>query len=283
VLGNGTVRALSRVVRRVGPAELIPEWSAGLPRAAPRRLPATQREGAAAVYLPACINRIMGTSRDDADALWLPAALVAVSERAGLPVWIPDDAPGHCCGTPWSSKGFRAGHAAMSAQLADALWRWSDEGRLPVVIDATSCAHGIAEELADERVAKVSVLDAVTWAHEHLLSRLEIRSPVGSAVVHPTCSARHLGLAATMEALTGALATETVVPLTATCCGMAGDRGLLYPELTAAATSDEAAEVTARPFDAHVSANRTCEVALERATGRPYMSVIQLLELASRP
>ena len=25
---------------------------------------------------------------------------------AGLPLWIPDDVPGHCCGTPWSSKGY---------------------------------------------------------------------------------------------------------------------------------------------------------------------------------
>ncbi len=63
---------------------------------------------------------------------------------------------------------------------------------------------------------------------------------------------------------------------------MAGDRGLLHPELTASATRTEAAEVTARSFDAHVSANRTCELALEQATGRPYESVVALLERATR-
>jgi D-lactate dehydrogenase len=57
---------------------------------------------------------------------------------------------------------------------------------------------------------------------------------------------------------------------------------MLHPELVAAATAEEAAEVTQRPFDAHVSANRTCEIALEQATGRPYMSVVQLLERATR-
>jgi hypothetical protein len=31
-----------------------------------------------------------------------------------------------------------------------------------------------------------------------------------------------------------------------------------------------------------VSANRTCELALEQATGRPYESVIALLERATR-
>ena len=62
--------------------------------------------------------------------------------------------------------------------------------------------------------------------------------------VHPTCSARHLGLVGTMESLAGALADDVTVPLVATCCGMAGDRGLMHPELIEAATAAEAKEVT---------------------------------------
>lgn len=73
------------------------------------------------------------------------------------------------------------------------------------------------------------------------------------------------------------------VPPSAECCGFAGDRGLLHPELTASATRDEAAEVTAAAFDPHLPANRTCEIGLEQATGRPYESVVQALERATRP
>jgi D-lactate dehydrogenase len=178
----------------------------------------------------------------------------------------------------------------MSARLADALWRWSDEGALPVVIDASSCAHGIASEVPEaldserrERLAGVQVLDAVTWAGEHLLPHLEVRRRSDSAAVHPPCSARHLGLVGTLDALAFSLAEDVVVPVGATCCGMAGDRGMLHPELTAAATADEARELAPRTFDAYVSANRTCEIALEQSTGRPYSSVVQLLEEATRP
>ena len=78
-----------------------------------RRRPARCRRlrvpGAAAVYLPACVNRIFGRPRAVTDELGLPEALVRVSARAGLPVWIPPDVAGHCCGTPWSSKGYRDG------------------------------------------------------------------------------------------------------------------------------------------------------------------------------
>jgi D-lactate dehydrogenase len=100
--------------------------------------------------------------------------------------------------------------------------------------------------------------------------------------VHPTCASRHLGLTHRLEALAGALADEVVVPPTATCCGFAGDRGISHPELTASATAPEAGEVASRPFDAHLSNNRTCEIGLERATGEPYESAILLLERLTR-
>ena len=273
-LGNGALRGLSRSVRELVSDELLPEWIPPMPPPAPR-LPATTRDGTAAVYFPACINRIFAAP----DGGSLPAALVEVSARAGLPVWIPPDVAGRCCGVPWSSKGFRQGHEHMTAKMAEALWRWTGNGELPVVVDASSCTHGIAE-LAPR---SFEILDSVTWAQERLLPQLEVRRRVGSAVVHPTCSTRHMQLTPTLEALVEALAEEVVVPRRATCCGFAGDRGFLHPELTEAATRESAEEVRSRGFDAHVSSNRTCELGLERATDRPYTSVVHLLDELTRP
>lgn len=56
------------------------------------------------------------------------------------------------------------------------------------------------------------------------------------------------------------------------CCAFAGDRGMLHPELTASATAVESAEIAAADaerdgFDDFVSANRTCEIGMSRATG----------------
>ena len=73
-----------------------------------------------------------------------------------------------------------------------------------------------------------------------------------------------------------------MVPIAATCCGFAGDRGLLHPELTAAATADEAAELAGREFDAHLCSNRTCEVGLQQATGDVWASFLYLLEERTR-
>jgi D-lactate dehydrogenase len=214
---------------------------------------------------------------------------MAVSARAGLPVWIPDDVAGSCCGLPWSSKGFAAAHRHKANEMIARLWRWSGEGELPVVIDAASCTGSIADpgegvlsEQNAERLAKLTILDSVAWAHDRLLPELEVKEKVAAATVHPTCASRRLGLSRRLEKIAGALAEDVFVPPSSTCCGFAGDRGITHPELTAAATRPEAEEVAPRRFDAHLSSNRTCEIGLERATGERYESFLFLLERLTR-
>jgi D-lactate dehydrogenase len=276
LLGDAPMRGLTALGRRLLGDEVVPSWSPALPGPAPSTLPETSRDGAAAVYMPSCLNRMMGPPDG---STWLPRALVDLSARAGMPLWIPGDVAGHCCTMPWSSKGFSDGHALMADRLRTAVREWTGDGALPLVIDAASCTHGVVTEV--EGLDGVEVLDAVAWA-ARLLPNLEVSAPVASATVHPTCSTRHLGLAPELEALARAAAKEVHIPIAATCCGMAGDRGLLHPELTAAATRDEAAELEGLSFAAHVSANRTCEIGLEQATARPYEHVVCLLERATR-
>ncbi len=288
------LRAAARAARAVLSDEILPDFPANLPHPA-ARLPATEREGAAAVYFPACVNRIFGRPRgaDSANgqspAREVPKALVAVSARAGLPLWIPDDVTGRCCAVPWGSKGLRDGHAEMANRTVEALWRWSDEGALPIVIDASSCSLGLGAEVVSaltepnrERHAALELLDSVAWAHDLLLPRLEVSRRLRSVAVHPTCSTRHLGLAGKLEALAGAVADEATTPLRATCCGYAGDRGMLHPELTAAATAEEAAELAGAGHDAHLCSNRTCEIGLQAGTGKTFESFALALQRATR-
>ena len=115
-----------------------------LPKAAQSLPGSTKRDGAAAVYFPSCTNRIMGASKKARPGPSLADATVAVSERAGMPVWIPPDVGGSCCGVPWSSKGHREAHEWMARQTFEKLWAWSGEGELPIVSDASSCTLGLS-------------------------------------------------------------------------------------------------------------------------------------------
>ncbi len=277
--GDDRLGAVSAQLRRRGGEDLIPAWTQTTPRPAPGRLPATTAAGAAAVYLPSCLNRIFGNARDRAAAPTLPEAMVAISARAGRPVWIPQDVAGHCCGVPWSSKGYRSGHELMAARTADALRRWSDGGRIPVVIDASSCTQGVVSELG---VDDVEVLDSIAWVHDHLLERLRVTHRRPRIAVHPTCSCTQLGLAPKLAAIAQRIADEVVVPATTGCCGMAGDRGWLHPELPASALREVARELEGERLEDCLSSNRTCELALRAVTGHEYRSFVLALEELTR-
>jgi len=277
------VEGASRAALRVGgPLARRTKRGRALPGAASSKLPLTLHEGAAAVYVPSCTNRIFGGSPVE--------ALVEISRRAGLPVWIPEDVAGSCCGLPWSSKGFGDGHRHKANEMVERLWGWSGEGALPIVVDAASCTQGIAtpgagvlDEENVERLAALEVLDSVAWAHGRLMPWLDVHRKVESATVHPTCATRHMGLAEPLRSLAGELADEVYVAPSATCCAFAGDRGITHPELTASATRPQSEELAGRDFDAHLSNNRTCEIGLSRATGEDYESFAILLERLTRP
>ena len=285
--GAGPLAAsTARMVRSLAGAERVPDWPGHMPAPAPASLPVTAREGAAAVYFPACVNRIFGAPSGAADAApALAEALVAVSARAGRPLWIPPDVAGRCCGTPWSSKGYATGHREMTRRTAEAIAAWTGEGRLPLVVDATSCTQGVIEGALPHlgEASRPRVLDSIEWAHDELLPRLEIHARAERVAVHPPCASRHLGLAGQLEVVARALAEEVDVATVATCCGFAGDRGLLHPELPASALAEEAGELAGRAHDASVCSNRTCEIGLQQATGEPWASFAFLLERATRP
>lgn len=285
-VGTKPLAALTGVLRRVASADVVPSVPGPMPRPARRALPATGAEQACAVYFPACVNRIFGRDPGVQGGVGLSEALVRVSARAGRPVWIPDDVDGLCCGTPFGSKGYPDARDTMYVRMARALLAWSEEGRLPVVIDASSCAQALIQELpshlpADlaERFAAVQVMDPTRWAAE-LLPALEVPRRLDQVTVHTGCSARQLGQTADMLRVCEALAQKVHVPISQACCGTAGDRGLLHPELVASATEQEVADLG--DSQAYVSSNRTCEMGLRQATGKPFESVVLLLEELTR-
>jgi D-lactate dehydrogenase len=278
--------AVGGALRRVA-GRAVPFLPADLPGAA-TRLPATERDDAAAVYLPACVSRVFGPSEGDPSEYSTQEALVAVATRAGVPVWIPPDVRGTCCGMAFASKGLAAGLRVAANRAVDRCWAWTDGGRLPVVLDASSCTLGL-RECGDaltganrSKLERMRILDAVELAARELLPRLHVHRRVRSVAVHPTCAVVKMGIVGDLTAIASACADEVVIPRDAGCCGFAGDRGFFVPELTAAATRLEAASLRDAGCDDFVSSNRTCELAMARATGRAYRSVVQLLEEATR-
>ena len=122
-----------------------------------------------------------------------------------------------------------------------------------------------------------------SWSAELLPELPRTQPRLQRLALHPTCSSTQLGLDPALMTVARAVADEVFVPDSWGCCGFAGDRGLLHPELTASATQVQSAQIAqAGPFDAYASCNRTCELGMTRATGQQYQHVLELLDLATR-
>ena len=172
------------------------------------------------------------------------------------------------------------GYAQMTARVVESLRRATRDGELAVVCDASSCTEGLEVMLEAAGELGIRVIDAVAFVDEQVLPKLPAGKKVVSMTVHPTCSSTRLGINPALLRVAGAAAEEVVVPDDWGCCAFAGDRGMLHPELTASATHAEAAEVRADGAAAYASLNRTCELGMTRATGQPYLHVLQLLDAA---
>jgi len=125
-------------------------------------------------------------------------------------------------------------------------------------------------------------LDGIEFVHDEILPKLHIKSKSRAVALHPVCSVTKMGIGAKLEAIASACSGQVTIPLDAGCCAFAGDRGFLFPQLTASATKHEAAEIRAQRPDECYSSSRTCEIGMTRATGQIYRSYMYLLEKATR-
>jgi D-lactate dehydrogenase len=268
----------------------LPKWNAYIPY--PSALPSTASEGGERqfIYFPACISRQLGVPKSMAKtpASSLADALLALAKRAQVQLTIPSMLSGTCCGMPFSSKGYVAAYQATLHKTIQKFWEWTEHGKYPIVIDTTSCTHTLrtcSDSLSEadrELYDQMTILDSIELIHDILLPKLNIQPLARDVVLHPNCSARKLGLDSKMTAIAECCVRSTAVPLTLGCCGFAGDRGLLFPELTASATEKESTEVNAREYGGYYSSNITCEIGMSAATGKEYRSIVYLVEEASR-
>ncbi|GLZ50512.1 FAD-binding and (Fe-S)-binding domain-containing protein [Actinomycetospora sp. NBRC 106378] len=280
----GLTAAASAAARTVLPTDLVPLYSAEIPPGGDTRPDPVYPPDPDVVFFPTCLHQVFAPESGDGAA----HAFLRLAERAGLVVAVPEGIGQMCCGVPWESKGFTQGSRAMAATVVDGLWGSTQGGRLPVVVDASSCTHGL-EGMAkllpdDERVAALHFVDAVAYTAQEILPKLAVpTTKAASLTLHPTCSTTHLGIGDDLRLLAEAVADEVVVPKAWGCCGYAGDRGMLHPELTAAATAEQAAEVRAHPTELYASCNRTCEMGISKATGQTYRHVLELLDEVASP
>ena len=286
IFGNAAMPNLTFIARKISKA--IPIWSKQL-STPPNLGVIAQFKGNTnqpvqngIVYFPACITRMLGTYPGKQKNL--VETFLSICTKAGIEVNIPENLNGSCCSQVFSSKGFTKAYAYTANTIVEKLYKSSMQGKLPVVMDVSSCAYTLQHvrpmlsEANKLLFNALTILDSVDFIHDMVLPKVKATPAGKNIVLHPVCSLEKMKTETKFITIARQFATGVTVPLHAGCCGMAGDRGFLFPELTAAATQHEAHEVQQQAYDGYYSSTKTCEMAMSQAVNKNYESILYLVD-----
>jgi D-lactate dehydrogenase len=279
-LGAGTLETLSQRIRQLS-RDRVPAWSPAMPTAVAFRVPAASSADTAkpeVVYLPSCVSRTMGPARNDPETDALPAKTAALLEKAGFKVIYPKGLSNLCCGQPFESKGLADVADTKSQEVGRALAAASRNGAIPIVSDTSPCSYRLKQSLP----AELRPLDIVEFIHDHMMERLTFSKRAEPVALHITCSGRKMGLDAKLRAIGAACSETPVMPAGVQCCGWAGDKGFTTPELNAHALR-ELKDSLPGDCASGYSHSRTCEIGLSMHSGKPYRSIVYLVDACTKP
>lgn len=160
-----------------------------------------------------------------------------------------------------------------TAELEKALLEASDNGRYPVLCDQSPCLHRMRNHIKSMHLYEPAEFIA-TFLAPHLHFR-PIDRPVA---VHVTCSTRLMELADTIIGLARRCSTDVLVPTEVGCCGFAGDKGFMLPELNSWALRKLRPQIESAHVAEGYSNSRTCEIGLTTNSGVPYKSIAYLVD-----
>ena len=263
------VLTANKLLRLAFGKETVPLWSKDLPRGGKSRESISQ-PNPEFVFFTSCLETMFSSET--------ATSLRSLSKKAGVNFLVPEGISDLCCSTPWKSKGLTNGYESMAEKTYQALLVASMNGKLPIVCENSSCSEGLLDVLRAKKDSSLTIIDSVDYVASTLLPRLGVNHKINSALLHPTCSSTALGSNQNLKVIASAISLEITILDSWGCCGFAGDRGMLHPELTASATSAQSEEISGKKFDSYLSTNLTCEIGMSRATGQKYEHILCALD-----
>ena len=257
----------------------LPLWTPSMPKAYRVHKLSGAAQVRKVVYFPSCINQTMGLpAQADSQRHPLVEETVALLNKAGYEVIFPERMEQLCCGTIWESKGMVEIADRKTAELDEALWNASEQGRYPILCDQSPCLHRMRQH-----IHRMQLYEPVSFIQTFLLDRLSFTPIDRPVVVHITCSMRLMGLGDRLIDLAQRCSTHVLVPDEVGCCGFAGDKGFTHPEVNAYALRKLRPQAEAYGALTGYSNSRTCEIGLATHAGIPYLSIVYLVNECTHP
>ncbi|MEB2652195.1 FAD-binding and (Fe-S)-binding domain-containing protein [Pseudomonas siliginis] len=278
MLGAPRLAKLSATLTRLSKGQ-VPLWTNAMPQPekAIRFSPSVADERPRVVYLAACVSRVMGPAAGDKEQMSLYDKTRGLLEKAGYQVVFPDNQDNLCCGQPFASKGYAEQAEHKRQELISALLHASRGGLDPIYCDTSPCTLRLVQDIGETRL---DLYDPVRFIRTHLLDRLDFTPQEAPIAVHVTCSTQHLGESQALIDLARKCSNTVVIPEGIHCCGFAGDKGFITPELNS--HSLRTLKDAVQHCSEGISTSRTCEIGLTQHGGIDYHGLVYLVDRVTR-
>eukprot|EP01025_Chloroclados_australasicus_P005935 TRINITY_DN1193_c0_g1_i3.p1 TRINITY_DN1193_c0_g1~~TRINITY_DN1193_c0_g1_i3.p1 ORF type:complete len:1087 (-),score=151.26 TRINITY_DN1193_c0_g1_i3:409-3669(-) len=284
VVGPWPLKTVSEFLNKSS-SNYIPAWNRFMPRGStPLKQPLPPQVSAEAgiprkvVYLASCVTRMMGPSLADDQREAVHDKLLSIFSKAGYEVIFPKGLQDTCCGMLFNTRGFKKAAALKGAELEAALMEASDGGKIPIVVDTSPCLGQIKTSLSEPSL-RFALYEPVEFISTFLMDKLEFNKVKNTVAIHVPCSSKKMGIEDSFMKLASKCAHD-VVPSGIPCCGMAGDRGMRFPELTASSLQN--LSLPQNCSDGY-STSRTCEVSMSNHSGITFRGLVYLVDEATKP
>lgn len=254
----------------------IPLWTPAMPKAAHKVQP-TQQSDLKVVYFPSCINQTMGTGKNKYETKTLQEVTIHLLEKAGYEVIFPENMNNLCCGTIWESKGMPEIASQKTQELANALYKASNEGEYPILCDQSPCLYRMRNN-----INSLKLYEPVEFILTYLLDKLQFNPIEETITIHATCSTIKMGLKDEMIRLAKLCSNNVIVTEEIGCCAFAGDKGFTHPEVNKWALRKLKPQIEKYKITSGYSNSRTCEIGLTTNGGVPFMNIIYLVDRVTK-
>lgn len=227
------------------------------------------------VYFPSCITRSMGQSKGKANEPNITEITKTLLERAGYTIIYPEKVNSLCCGMAFSSKGYVEAGKEASNKLEQALYKASNGGEIPILCDMSPCLYTMQTNFGE----RIKLYEPAEFINKFLMDKLKIKKLDKKISVFAVCSAKKMEVENHLYQIAQQCAQEVVI-IDSNCCGFAGDRGFIVPELNKHGLRDLASQ--SEGCSEGYATSRTCEIGLSHHSGMEFSSIMYLVEESSR-
>lgn len=268
---------------------IVPLWNEYFPKGTPKISNKVEAESLEAlnknstpkdnnlkvVYFPSCITRSMGQSKGKSNEPNITEITKTLLERAGYTIIYPEQMNSLCCGMAFSSKGYVKAGEEASNKLEQALHKASQGGKIPILCDMSPCLYTMQTNFGE----RLKLYEPAEFLAKYVMDKLAIKQLDKKISLFAVCSAKKMEVEDYLYQIAKQCAKEVVV-IDSNCCGFAGDRGFIVPELNKHGLRNLAHQ--SKGCSEGYATSKTCEIGLSNHSGIEFSSIMYLVEEASR-